>query len=91
MTSSKDQSSPKNFTTPFNRWAYGGFVLLSIYFLFINKDVASAMSNLGIALAFDPFDQRVTWAARPLYQRMWLLIHVGLTFSLFAVMLFSMK
>jgi hypothetical protein len=62
---------------------YGLFVALSVYFLLANKDVASTMTNLGLALVFDPFDQKVMWANRPLYQRVWLLVHVGLVISLF--------
>lgn len=34
--------------------------------------------NLGIALAFDPFDQSVSWKERPLYQRAWLIVHLVL-------------
>ncbi len=84
MTSTKETSNSKDRTSFFNRWAYGTFVLLSVYFLLVNNDVASAMSNLGIALIFDPFDQRVTWNNRPRYQRVWLFVHVGIVLILFA-------
>jgi hypothetical protein len=33
---------------------------------------------LGIALAFDPFDQTITWKARPIWQRAWLVIHLAI-------------
>ena len=65
-----------------NRFLYGTMVLLGLYFLVIRKDPASAMSNLGIALAFDPFDQNVAWRVRPLYQRGWLVVHVAVVIIL---------
>jgi hypothetical protein len=70
-----------------NRFLYTLFVVLSVYFLVITNDISSAMTNLGLALVFDPFDQKVMWADRPMYQRAWLLIHVGVVFALFVWML----
>jgi hypothetical protein len=32
----------------------------------------------GIALAFDPFDQTITWKARPFWQRAWLVVHLAI-------------
>ena len=38
------------------------------------------MTQFGIALVFDPFDQAIKWSDRPLYQRIWLLVHVAILF-----------
>lgn len=71
-----------------NRYAYGIFLLLVIYQL-VNRDIENATINLGIALIFDPFDQNVIWKDRPLYQRIWLLVHVALTFAGFLYLVFN--
>jgi dipeptide/tripeptide permease len=83
MTASNEKtvSTPKNLSGFFNRFLYGGFVVMSIYFLVTNQ-LDNAMSNLGIALIFDPFDQKVTWSDRPLYQRVWLTVHVVIVLGL---------
>jgi hypothetical protein len=80
MTSEKATS--KNISASFNRWLYGGFVLMSIYFLF-RGDFMTAASNLGIALIFDPFDQTIKWENRKTYQRVWLFVHFAITAVLF--------
>jgi len=66
--------------SPFNRYAYVVYMVLVIY-LFIKGDYEWAFTNLGIALAFDPFNPAVYWKQRPLYQKIWLLVHVTLTFA----------
>lgn len=71
-----------NYPRLFNRLMYGGFVAISLYQLLIHKDLSDAMSNLGIALIFDPFDPKVSWANRPIYQRAWLIVHVMVVFVL---------
>lgn len=83
------QKTATGRSTLFNRALYALFVALSVYFLFFRKDLASAMTNLGLALVFDPFDQSVMWSNRPLYQRVWLLVHVGLVISLLVYLIFS--
>ena len=72
----------------FNRILYGGFLLMSIYFL-ATTDISSAMSNLAIGLIFDPFNQKIAWENRSLYQRAWLLIHVSLVLFLLAFIIFN--
>ena len=62
------------------RMAYGMFLLLVIYYLF-RGDVENATINMGIALIFDPFGANVKWQDRPLYQRVWLLLHLFLAFA----------
>jgi hypothetical protein len=70
-----------DFSKKFNRILYVGFIIMAAYFVFISKDYGSALSNAGIALAFDPFDQQVKWNDRPLYQRVWLIVHVTLVLA----------
>jgi uncharacterized membrane protein YczE len=79
----------KDLSVNWYRFLYVAFVLFSTYFLFVSKDLSSAVSNLGIALIFDPFDQKMSWAKRPAWQRAWLLIHVSLVLVGFGFMIFS--
>jgi len=74
-------------STKINRIMYGLFVAMSMYFLIANKDYGTAMSNLGIALIFDPFDSKVLWTNRPIWQRAWLIVHVVIVFTLLAIYL----
>ena len=69
----------------FNKYAYIFFILISIILFVFSIDWMIAVSNLGIALAFDPFDQQIKWQNRPLYQRIWLFVHVATVFILFGV------
>lgn len=70
-----------------NRVAYGLFLVL-VGYLFIKGDYEMAITNLGIAMVFDPFDASVKWNDRPLYQRVWLICHLTLTFAGLAFLLF---
>lgn len=70
-----------------NRVGYGLFLVLVVYLLF-KGDYEWAVTNLGIALVFDPFDASVKWNNRPLYQRVWLICHLAFTFAGFAYLLF---
>jgi len=81
------ENKPKELDLKWYRFAYGAFVLLSFYFLLVSKDLSAAVSNWGIALVFDPFDQRVKWSDRPLWQKIWLLIHLLVMITGFAVLL----
>jgi hypothetical protein len=63
--------------TPFNRFLYTGFTLFGLYKL-IFGNYGEAAIHLGVALAFDPFDQTVTWKDRPFWQRAWLIAHLAL-------------
>lgn len=58
------------------RFLYAGFTLFGIYKL-VTGHFGEAAMHFGIALAFDPFDQSVSWKERPFWQRAWLLIHLG--------------
>jgi hypothetical protein len=84
MTSTKVKSQDRS--AQFNRILYGGFLFMGIYFL-ATKDISSAMSNLGIGLIFDPFDQKVSWPQRPSYQKIWLIVHLCLVFGLLAIII----
>ncbi|MBX2957946.1 MAG: hypothetical protein KF846_17400 [Cyclobacteriaceae bacterium] len=79
-TQSTPQKAQRDWSDPFNRVLYFSFVALSIYFLVFSKDLGSSMSNLGLALIFDPFKQEVSWNKRPSYQRAWLIFHVSVVF-----------
>lgn len=81
MTTEKTRA--KDISPAFNRWAYGGFLVMSFYFLIVNNDVLAAASNLGIALIFDPFNPAVKWTDRKGWQKAWLLVHVAVTLTLF--------
>ena len=59
------------------RLAYVLYLLLVIYQLTIG-DYTWAVSNLGIALIFDPFDPSVNWQNKPMYQKVWLITHLTL-------------
>jgi hypothetical protein len=63
-----------------NRLAYILYMAL-VGYLFFKGDIEWAITNLGIALVFDPFNTKVKWQYRPLYQRVWLIVHVTLTFA----------
>jgi cytochrome c biogenesis factor len=67
-------------TVQANRLAYILYMVLVAY-LFIKGDIEWAITNLGIAMVFDPFDANVKWQNRPLYQKVWLIAHVTLTFA----------
>jgi hypothetical protein len=77
----------RDVTKKFNRVAYGLSILLAFYFLFVSKDISQAMGILGIALIFDPFDQKVSFSKRPFYQRAWLVVHGVSILVLLAIML----
>lgn len=66
----------RDITPAFNRFGYTAFVLLSLYFFLVSGDPGAGVSNLGIALVFDPFDPKMAWAQRPRWQKAWLIIHL---------------
>lgn len=78
----------KRMDIRFNRILYTGFVLIAAWSYFFSKDTGTAMGNLGIALAFDPFSPEVSWSQRPLYQRIWLGVHITLVFVLLFITFF---
>lgn len=49
---------------------------VGVYFLATGRP-ADAISSIGLALVFDPFNPAVTWKERPLYQKLIPLAHVA--------------
>jgi hypothetical protein len=71
-------SKTKDWSKSFNRILYTGFLLIAIFYLVFSKNIPEAVASLGIALIFDPFNPKQPWGQRPLYQRIWLFVHVGI-------------
>lgn len=69
--------------TPFNKYLYIGFLLLGLYQAFFSKDYMQSVASLGIGLAFDPFDVEQKWNDRPTWQKVILLVHLGLVAAMF--------
>jgi mannose/fructose/N-acetylgalactosamine-specific phosphotransferase system component IIC len=69
--------------TPFNKFLYIGFLLLGLFQAFFSKDFMQAIASLGIALAFDPFDQEQKWNDRPTWQKVILIVHLAITAAMF--------
>jgi len=70
----------------FNKFIYIGFILFGIYELAIKQSPSDAVTFLGIALAFDPFDQTQPWKQRPTWQKVVLIIHLAVVCGLFGYM-----
>jgi len=68
----------KSQNTRFQKTAYAVFVLAGIYFL-IRKDYGNAVIFFGLVPIFDPFDAKIPFTKRPLYQKIWLMVHVAIT------------
>lgn len=65
-----------------NRMAYLFFMMTGLVY-FIKKDFSNTFIYLGIALIFDPFDQKMRWDDRPIYQRIWLYVQLSIVVFLF--------
>lgn len=65
------------------RIAYTLFMLLAVYQIIINKDYIEAATNMGVGLIFDPFNPKVSWKERPIWQRAWLIVHLAMAAALF--------
>lgn len=68
-----------------SRALYGAFVLLGLYYLIGQRDPGTAIAQIGIALAFDPFDPNQPWGERPRWQRVWLYTHLALIALIFGM------
>ena len=73
----------------FNKFIYIGFVLFGIYELTFKHSAGDAATFMGIALAFDPFDQSQPWKERPTWQKVALVIHLSVVAGLFGYMVGS--
>ena len=69
---------PKDWSKSFNKMLYAGFIVIALFYLLFSKNIPEALSSLGIALIFDPFNPNQPWSQRPLYQRIWLFVHVSI-------------
>lgn len=61
---------------------YGGLLLIAAIHWLVFKDLMNGAIAFNLALAFDPFDHKVTWKDRPLWQRIWLVVHVTIGIGL---------
>ncbi len=86
MNAPVTEEKPKDVTGPFNKMAYGLAVLTGLYFM-IFSNFNDGVSMLGLALIFDPFNQKQPFGQRPMYQRVWLIVHALLTIGLFIYMI----
>ncbi len=75
--------------TSFNRYIYLRFILFGIYELVAKHSAGDAVTFMGIALAFDPFDQATPWKERPSWQKAVLIIHLAIVAGLFGYMIGS--
>ena len=67
--------------TPFSKYLYVGFVLIGLFQGLFSKDLGSAMSSFGIALAFNPWGSK-NWKELPYWQKAVLCIHLALVILL---------
>ncbi len=57
-----------------NKYIYAAFLIAAILFVCL-KDFSTAIIFSGIGLVFDPFNQSVPFQKRPVWQRVWLIVH----------------
>jgi len=69
--------------TPFNRILYIMFVIFAAYQFIGQHAYVEAASSLGIGLVFDPFNTDQPWNERPLWQKIWLFVHLAIVALLF--------
>lgn len=77
------KSNPENAKS-FNKPAYIVFLVAAIYFMF-RRDISQAVIFWSLALVFDPFDITMPFGKRPMFQRLWLVVHVVIAFVLFGL------
>jgi hypothetical protein len=80
-----------NVITPsnrINRLLYVAFIIAGILHVAISRHVSDALMYFGIALCFDPFDQKVKWDDRALYQKIWLCVHLALVLTFVVYFIF---
>lgn len=87
MSTETNVKTPKTIPGPFNKMIYAAFTLLGLFFFIVKGSVSEGLMYIGLALVFDPFDQTVTWKQRPFYQKAWLIAHLMLALTLFALMI----
>ncbi len=72
-----------------NRITYAAFLLAGIAYLVV-KDFSMAVIFWGLGLVFDPFDTKKPFPQRPIYQIIWLIVHLSITLAL-VVLMFMQK
>ena len=82
----QQQTETKPTARNFNKPAYVVYVFSGIYFL-IQQDFSQAVIFWGLALVFDPFQIDTPFNKRPLYQQIWLFVHLAITLGLFVLMI----
>jgi hypothetical protein len=87
MSTETNVKTPKTIPGPLNKMVYAAFTLLGLFFFVAKGSVSDGLMYIGLALVFDPFDQTVTWKLRPFYQKAWLMAHLLLALTLFALMI----
>jgi len=75
--STTSKPAAKNWNKP----GYIIFAALGIFYA-IKQDFANACVFWNIAVVFDPFEHSKPLRNRPLYQRVWLVVHVMVGFTL---------
>ncbi len=75
----------------FYKITYTLFICIALYQILLKNDLIDAAINLGIGLIFDPFNRRVEWSKRPLWQKIWLCTHLSIVILLLLIGIFSDK
>ena len=73
--------------TSFNKFIYIGFMLFGVYELVYRHSPGDAATYMGIALAFDPFDQSQPWKQRANWQKLVLILHLAVVAGLLGYMI----
>ena len=74
-------------TKSFSRLIYGAMILIAVFNLTYLQDLSNATIAFALALAFDPFDQSQEWKKRPIWQRIWLGVHLFLAACLLGILI----
>ncbi|MGF1635742.1 MAG: hypothetical protein ACFCUU_01620 [Cyclobacteriaceae bacterium] len=70
----------------FNPYLYFLLLFVALLQFIIYDDIMNASIAINLALAFDPFYQEQKWAERPLWQRIWLVVHICIGIGLLIAM-----
>ena len=81
----RQQTPAKPITKNYNKPAYLVFVAAGLVFLAL-RDFSQAAMYCSLALAFDPFNTALPFHKRPIYQKLWLYVHVTVSLGLFVLM-----
>lgn len=77
-----EKEQNKELTDYFYKIGYSLFIVLAFYQLLFRNEWIDAASSMGIALIFDPFGHKIAWNDRPLWQKIWLFVHLGIAAAL---------